>query len=424
MSQESTAPEATTETIEDCLICLEPLKRRVLLPCNHSPTCIKCFITYNMCYGKRICPFCQSEINSDPIITDSIIDTTYDQELKDKAYKHDDQYHVYYQDQSVIDELHSYQRYKCQRCGELFQKYFQLTQHLKTHKMTTCKICHHSHRFLPSQTPEFSHNSIKKHIKQHPNCPVCSFTAFDQSQLNEHMRENHFRCEICAEQGKILWFENLDLLQIHLHTNHFTCDHPQCVQQGFIAFATEFELQMHQIQVHGAKIHLTIDFKDDVDGKKVTDYRDEHRQRIFLAKKKLGQTLRNVFRNENLIQSVFDMLHNVQNQKMSVHQFIQQLNKTCGNKTDAVFCDVVAAISNPRVRANVIKERQGLNRISSPKISREMNQNFPTIINNENDANDNSEETVKSVDNNVKKSQLNNHNGGKKKQKKIVISSF
>lgn len=84
---------------------------------------------------------------------------------------------------------------------------------------------------------------------------------------------------------KILWFANLDLLQVHLHENHFACEDPNCIQQGFIAFATEFELQMHQIQVHGAKIPLTIDFKEDNDQKKMPDYREEHRKRIFLAKK-------------------------------------------------------------------------------------------------------------------------------------------
>ena len=418
---------STPDIIEDCLICLEPLTKRLLLPCNHSPTCVKCFITYNSCYGKRICPFCQREVNSDPIVTDSLSNSTYEEELQ-KGYKHDNQFHIFYKDQSVIDELKSFQQYQCKKCNETFKNFYLLNKHLKTHKMTTCKICHNSKRFLPSQTPQFTQNEIKRHLHQHPKCPVCPFTAFDQCQLNEHMRENHFRCEICADQGKILWFPNLDLLQVHLHTHHYACEDPMCVQQGVIAFATEFELQMHQIKVHGAKIPLTVDFKDNEAEQNEVDYKSEHRRRITLAKKKLGQTLRNVLHNQKDVQSVFDSLQDLQTQKISVKQFLTQLNQVCQKSTDAVFCDVVAAIGNARIRASVIKERQGINQNNDQNCHK---QNYPTINTNAENPHNHTCKCCRSSDDddnnnsNANQKTVNSNNaGGKKKAKKIVISSF
>ena len=444
--------DSADDVIEDCLICLEPLTRRVLLPCGHSPACLRCFVTYNLCYGKRICPFCQREINDDPIITDSSANSTYGLELF-KGYKHDTNFHFYFKDPAVIEELKSYQKFKCPKCGETLKNFKVLTQHLKSHKMTTCKICYNAKRFLPSQTPVFAQNEIKKHLKQHPKCPVCPFTAFDQSQLNEHMRENHFRCEICAEQGKILWFENLELLQVHLHSQHYACEDPLCVEQGFIAFATEFELQMHQINVHGAKIPLTLDFKEEAQQKE-PDFRNEHRKRINQAKKKLGQVLKSTLQNETDSQSVFTLIQNLQNQKVSVHKFLKELNKICGESTDGLFCDVVAAIGNPRIRASVVKARQGIRpcRVPNSYSMPHMSQNYPTI-DSENQqktetqhktcsSNDDSDEGKKGKNEKVqsKKSKRgnddddNNNNrpppppaqppGGKKKQKKIIITSF
>lgn len=442
--------DTAEDKIEDCLICLESLTRRVLLPCGHSPACLRCFVTYNLCYGKRICPFCQREINDDPIITDSPVSSTYALELL-KDYKHDTTFHFYYKDPAVINELQSYQKYKCPKCGSIEKNFNNLTHHLKSHRLTTCKICYNSKRFLPSQTPVFDQNEIKKHVKHHPRCPVCPFIAFDTAQLNEHMRENHFRCEICAQEGKILWFESIELLQVHLHSEHYACEDPLCVQQGFIAFATEFELQMHQINVHGAKIPLTLDFREE-EQKKQPDYKNEHRKRLNQAKKKLGQVLKNTLHNEEAERSVFDLIQNVQNSKISVHGFLRQLDEICDEHADGIFCDVVAAIGNPRIRASIVKARQGIrpcrvpNSFSMPKMAN----NYPTFSsdnqnetrqktasNDNNNSNDDSDDRIRPKrfkNNDDDDDELPRRKpppppqpqrtGGKKKQKKIIITSF
>lgn len=98
-------------------------------------------------------------------------------------------------------------------------------------------------------------------------------------------------------------------------------------------------------------------------------------------------------------------------------------------ETDAVFCDVVAAIGNPRIRASVIKERQGINNKSCPHINHSMQLNYPSIDNAEmqqkSNDNDNDDGIIKTENNiEVKQNANKSQNGGKKKQKKIVISSF
>ncbi|OHT02882.1 Zinc finger, C2H2 type family protein [Tritrichomonas foetus] len=415
----------TEEVIEDCLICLEPMTRRVLLPCGHSPACLRCFITFNQCYGKRMCPFCQREISDDPIVTDSPVNMSYTTELF-LDYKHDHEFHVFYKNPAVIDELKQYSKFKCQTCGFNARNFNTLSNHLKAHKLNTCKICHTANRFLPSQTPTYTQPEFKKHLKQHPKCPVCPFIAFDQSGLSEHMRENHFRCDICAEQGKILWFENLDLIQVHFHTEHFACTDPMCVQQGFIVFATEVELQMHRMNVHDDKTPIHLDFKEEKP-KREPDYRAEHKKRIQAAKKKLGNSLRNHLQNDNdKCQKVFNLLDKLQTKKISVHNFLKQFHAICGESADILFCDVVAAIGSAPIRSELVKARTGIrpcrlpNSYSLPMM--EHKNDFPSI---ENEAQQRppppppAQPEQKSIPKPKPQQQ-----GPKKKPKKVIITSF
>lgn len=411
------------ETIEDCLICLEPMKQRVLLPCGHSPACLRCFVTYNQCYGKRICPFCQREITAgDPIIIDSPVTMNYADELK-KNYQHDDEFHFYYKNPKAIKELKSFQIYKCKNCGYVGKNYGALHQHLKrSHQQFICKICHNANRFLPSEIPSYSHNEFQKHMKQHPTCPVCPFIAFDHSQLTEHMRDNHFRCDICADQGNILWFATLDLIQVHFHTCHFACEDPMCVQQGFIVFATEFELQMHRSTVHGDKSPIILDFNQPPPAPK-PDYKNEHKQRVIQANKKLRKALQAALnKNEEKIQQIFQLITQVQNKQVSVHNFLQQISDICEDASDGLFCNIVAAIGNPHIRACVVKAHQGIRPCKLP-ISQpvpQANNAFPAIahIEQTTPAENPSKDSTSSSNQQPRKT------GGKKKQKRTILVEF
>ena len=404
------------ETIENCLICLEPLTRRVLLPCGHSPACLRCFFTYLHNYGKRNCPFCQLPVVDDPIVTDSEVSGSYSRELF-HDYKHNTDFGVFYKDPAVISELESYQQFKCPMCSFKAKTFGILTKHVRTHNCVTCKICNDTQMFLPSQTQVFTHAEYKKHMKRHPKCPVCSFIAFDQSSLNEHMRDKHFRCDICAEQGKILWFASMDLLQVHFHSQHFACEDPMCVEQGFIVFATEMELQIHRMTVHNDRSTLMVDFKEE-EKQKQPNFNAEHKKRILAAKKKLGSLLRKYLNDERKYNMVYSLIDKLQKNQITAEHFLNKFEEICEEHANILFCDVVAAIGNSKARAELVKTRQGIRPCPVFNVySQPVTGDFPTIPPS-NEASNNHHSPSPPP------RQQKPQNGPKKKPKKIIITSF
>lgn len=344
----------------ECIICLEPIKKRVLLPCNHSPCCLRCFLTQRTCYNKLQCPFCQKEINRDPIITDTAEITQYKIECL-KKYQLYKKYHVFYNDPSTIQEIELYHQFKCRECNGNFQRFRQFFDHLRNkHHLTTCEICCKEKRTLPAEVVSYTAKDLKKHLKQHPKCSVCPFIAFDYAALTEHMRENHFRCDICAANNRIIWFPTIETIQVHFHEEHYACDNPMCIQQGFIVFATPTELQLHKIQVHGENIVATLDFRG-VPEEEHVNYRKEAQKRQNTAKKKLRSQIKEVLNNdENKEKQFFDALKRLELKKMSAPQFLKLCSNLFRENNDRLFTSIAAAISAPAVRANLVKVRSGI----------------------------------------------------------------
>ena len=404
------------ETFDECIICGEPLKTRILLPCDHYNFCIKCFERLSLCYQDKKCPFCQREVTSDPIITHAKQLGTYATESL-KRRQHDNFYHVFFDTKEDIKAVANLRKVTCQECGEMFNTFGQLKNHVeKTHKKQVCQICFESKRFLPCEATLYTKQQYRFHIPQHPKCPVCKFVGFDQNILNVHMRENHFRCDICAAQGKESWFESLELIEVHFHTDHFACEDPMCVMQGFIVFATKTELLMHKIQVHGAKPSILNEAKDE-DEKEPKDDEDVHQRHLDSKKKFKAATKREFAGQPKKSFDLENIIYQVDNRKISVSDFCEQYKKITGESADKLFVETVSIIFTPEIRAEVVKGLQGIRGCTVPKMQ-EMKENFPTLDEKK------EEEKVDAIPVPLPLPQRPRNDRKPKKPKKIIVSMF
>ena len=341
----------------ECIICLEEITRPILLPCNHSEVCIRCFMTMSQCYGVRMCPCCQATLTEDPIIADTLHPTDYHVELF-KDYQHDTKFNVFYKDPAVLQDLEALMTFHCRVCHKEFSNFKQFSNHVGVHHLRVCKICSRAHRALPSQVEIFNGSQFKKHMKQHPTCPCCNFTAFDQTVLAEHMRENHFRCDVCAAEGKVLWFPSVDLIRVHFHECHFACEDPMCVDQGFIVFGTRMELQLHRIEVHGDPAPAQLEFEPTNPS---NNEKNEHRERIKKARRDLSAMIASNFPGDrDKSKQMLSLVDGYQARKIKPKQFLKKIEEICGDKSDYVFCNVVAAIGDSRLRGLLVRERSGI----------------------------------------------------------------
>ena len=51
---------------------------------------------------------------------------------------------------------------------------------------------------------------------EHPRCDFCNLHMYSGDELFEHMREQHFTCDICQRAGSFLHFTSSDTLIGHL----------------------------------------------------------------------------------------------------------------------------------------------------------------------------------------------------------------
>ena len=276
-----------------CLICFDPLTYRTILPCNHNDVCPVCALRSRHLHGDLKCPICKKE--NEQVIVDSI------QQQKESF----DDYPIWGNDlgndflfkeeyggmfvrvdyyQRVLQPLLGYQCVKCndfdgtqeEQCTPVAEQSNRnqrqqhksplrlLQDHLRTaHRLTLCNLCVDNRRDFVSRLPRFTPSQLQKHLKQgdgpnsafrgHPVCEFCRPKRFyDLQQLHEHLRHEHYKCDMCEKQGKPnQFFKNYNSLQRHFDQQHFLCHNPACLEARFVVFESELDLRHHERQVHG-----------------------------------------------------------------------------------------------------------------------------------------------------------------------------
>jgi putative intracellular protease/amidase len=308
-----------------------------------------------MCYNRRICAFCQIDVNEDPIVADSISPSDYRVELL-KPYNHDPHYRLYYSSPRILTQLHSFFKFSCKQCTFTCNTARQFSGHARgAHHLRTCDICQHQGHSLPSDAAVYTEPQFKAHQKQHPQCTLCPFRAFDAAVLAGHMHELHSRCDICAARGTILWFATIELLQSHLRQAHFVCD--ICAGPLAVVFPSQLELQLHRATAHGEVAPILLDFERPAEE---PDWAAERAARANNAKKRLRQSIRQAFSGRQQHErEVFAAIDALEKSRCNAPTFLARVERALGPNLDALFCDVAAAIRVPNLRAEVVRAKTG-----------------------------------------------------------------
>lgn len=349
----------TSPAIPECDLCSEPIKIRVLLPCNHNNICLQCFIRFNRNYGGNHCYFCQKPIepSQEPVaVTDMSLDYESARKLKPKF---NSQFNLYYTDDIALDALKQLYEFQCPECKMVLQNIDLFASHMKSHHMNVCCICFNSGRYPPEACPIFQRAAYYEHLKQHPRCICCNQVCFDAMTLANHMREKHVRCELCAKQNNVLWFNNSADLIEHNEKQHFVCHHPECSSENLIAFLTRGELLMHLQKVHGERdveIDITRDFNDNH-----VQQPDDSRERMIQLNKKLMNRLNDCFKNSpESIKRLRIYAKKLIENKIDCEEFYKNFSEICGDQKNLVFCDMVASMPDPRKRAELFRIHNGI----------------------------------------------------------------
>jgi len=299
----------------------------------------------------------------------------------EKDYKFDETLGVFYSNQEDLDLIRSFDLYQCPECHEKFSSAKQFKNHAFNHGLKPCPTCFKSDRFLKCDIQVYTQKNLNSHRKGHPKCPCCKYEAFDNRDLSEHMMNNHFRCDICASQNKILWFDNIELIQVHFHQEHYACTHPICVSHGFIVFETLAELQLHQIQVHDMKIDIDIQSSKNVEEETQHELEKLSTQRRHDARVRLTSKAKSILNNQNRVDSLFVALDKINRRRISPDDFHKEYRRICGKlNSEILFCDLVASISDTRARSVIIRLQEGLRFAKpAPATIKPIQADFPSL---------------------------------------------
>lgn len=409
---------------KNCELCSEPIRFRVLQPCNHSNICLECYIRFSAVYHHSTCYFCQRNLDHAPVVV-AADDTRTHAAAMAAHPRYDGLQRLYYFDAAVEEHISALFRFRCPACSMRFSAFDVFAEHAKCHRLCPCAVCFHAGRFLPSEVPALSAREHEQHARQHPACACCERVYFDQALLAVHMLEEHNRCEICAQQNRIHWCRDPVELIAHNEKCHFICHHTACSSENLIAFATKGELLMHLQSVHHEKfveIDFTTDFKVDTED----TYEAKSRMRLVELNRRFTQKLNKVFAGrEEKINRLKGIAKQYVSNVIDSEEFYRQFAGICGNKKGQIFTDMVAILPNPKKRAELlyIHEHAGAaEEEQTPKVNRRGGaRNGPRTQNGENSGEDSKRNEPKAktpkTQNGGKRNAPNIPNGGEESRR-------
>lgn len=245
-----------------CLICAEKLTYVALSACSHK-ACYRCAFRQRALYEKKTCLICRTE-NELLTFTDQL-----DKEFNDihEFSDHDQKYGINFTSHKVAEATLGLLKYDCSLCPqnerEDFGNFKKYNDHLRVmHSKNICMICaSHRHAF-PMELKIYTPNQLRNHqskgdskgFKGHPMCAFCSGKRFySDDELYLHMRHQHEKCHICdrIDPSSPQYFRDYDQLFDHFKNCHYICTVQSCLDNKFVVFADELELQAHILKEHG-----------------------------------------------------------------------------------------------------------------------------------------------------------------------------
>lgn len=241
---------------EECGICYEEFTIAATTSCLHT-VCYSCFLRNRVLCGRKSCLLCSDLIKNAIIYKKESLS----QEEIQKQLNHNHRYKNY--EARYISRYHAIVTTDvmgavnlldlppCPVCGHHPNNKHDLQEHVrKEHELEYCRVCVANKPSFMSDQLVYNRESLRKHLAQHPQCPLCRKPQYDNDTYKDHLLTDHHRCEICREHGvnDSYWRTANELIEHH-QNDHFVCTSPAC-KTVMVAFGTKDELLAHQVNVH------------------------------------------------------------------------------------------------------------------------------------------------------------------------------
>ena len=244
----------------ECIGCTERITHLALLECGHSSACPLCILRLRSLLHDNRCPECRhpSEV---VFIADS---GTYEDHSSGfwgdrhmHGFKEFEQTKIYCETEDMHQEFVTLVQPGCQLCGVILKSRSQLLTHLESeHRLHMCDLCLANKTVFVSEQELYTVEDLREHKEGgdgespgHPRCRLCSRFVYDDKALLQHIREQHYFCDLCPVESRPA-FINYESLEKHYDKSHFLCAITSCKRAKHVVFATWDELIGHHRTYH------------------------------------------------------------------------------------------------------------------------------------------------------------------------------
>ncbi|SCV01733.1 LAME_0G18140g1_1 [Lachancea meyersii CBS 8951] len=246
-----------------CVVCAETIVYAAVSPCNHV-VCHTCAFRQRALYDKKACLVCRTD--ADVVVVCGDKDASFDSVAGKNFAEVNEKYGLSFVTENAARATLNLLKFTCPYgdTGDLdFGSYAKYNAHLKTeHNKTLCMICASHKKAFPRELKIYTPNQLRVHqakgdvkgFSGHPMCKFCSGQRFySEDELNVHMRDKHERCHICdrIDSSNPQYFKNYDQLFEHFKAEHYVCTVQSCLDNKFVVFEDELDLQAHILKEHG-----------------------------------------------------------------------------------------------------------------------------------------------------------------------------
>ncbi|PKI85808.1 hypothetical protein MVES_000632 [Malassezia vespertilionis] len=170
----------------------------------------------------------------------------------------DEKLAIYFERQRDYEDTIALLHFNCpnERCERMSTGWADLKAHAKRdHSRLLCDLCVQHKKIFSHEHVLYTASSLQNHLAdEHRYCEYCKQHFYSDDELYVHMRDRHEQCHICkarSDEERYRYYKDYRMLEQHFQNAHYVCSDSRCLEQKFVVFENEMELQVHQVQEHG-----------------------------------------------------------------------------------------------------------------------------------------------------------------------------
>ncbi|KAL4087932.1 hypothetical protein PRIC1_012363 [Phytophthora ramorum] len=228
--------------------------------CNHKGCCSICALRLRQLLGQTACVMCKTDMPR--VVCVQREDERFEsfQDWGDNigpAHVFDEASAMFFLKEDYAKRIRKLRDPFCKKCGKKFATVAALRTHvLDVHGLQYCNTCMENKKVFLEELELFTKEQLKKHNAKgnphegfmgHPRCDFCFSRFYSTTELYDHLRKNHFECDICLYQLHVQnrYYKDYNDLENHFRADHFLCEERECLAKKFVVFKSHLDLQGH-----------------------------------------------------------------------------------------------------------------------------------------------------------------------------------